>query len=42
MIVQAEKIFAIGDIHGCLDKLKTLLGMIRINWNRHRMSMPGP
>ena len=41
MIVQAEKIFAIGDIHGCLDKLKTLLGMIRINWNRDLMVFLG-
>ena len=41
MIVPAGKIFAIGDIHGCLDKLKTLLGMIQINWDRDLMVFLG-
>ncbi|RPI50527.1 MAG: serine/threonine protein phosphatase, partial [Deltaproteobacteria bacterium] len=33
-MVPAGKIFAIGDIHGCLDKLKTLLGLIQSDWDR--------
>ncbi len=41
MIVPAGKIFAIGDIHGCLDKLKTLLGMIQVNWNKDLMVFLG-
>jgi serine/threonine protein phosphatase 1 len=27
-----KKIFAIGDIHGCLDKLIALMGLIDVNW----------
>ena len=41
MIVPAGKIFAIGDIHGCLDKLKTLLGMIQVNWDKDLMVFLG-
>ena len=41
MIVPAGKIFAIGDIHGCLDKVKTLLGMIQVNWDKDLMVFLG-
>jgi len=41
MIVPAGKIFAIGDIHGCLDKLKTLLGMIQLDWDKDLMVFLG-
>lgn len=41
MIVQAGKIFAIGDIHGCLDKLKSLLGMIQLDWDKDLMVFLG-
>jgi serine/threonine protein phosphatase 1 len=41
MIIPAGKIFAIGDIHGCLDKLKTLLGMIQVNWDKDLMVFLG-
>ncbi len=29
-----ERIFAIGDIHGCLDKVERLLSRLPINWDR--------
>jgi serine/threonine protein phosphatase 1 len=32
--VAMERIFAIGDIHGCFDKLKALMDIIDIDWNR--------
>jgi len=41
MIVPAGKIFAIGDIHGCLDKLKTLLGRIQLDWDKDMMVFLG-
>ena len=41
MIVPAGKIFAIGDIHGCLDKLKPLLGMIQLDWEKDLMVFLG-
>ena len=41
MIVPAGKIFAIGDIHGCIDKLKILLGMIKLDWDKDLMVFLG-
>ncbi|RPJ75506.1 MAG: serine/threonine protein phosphatase, partial [Desulfobacteraceae bacterium] len=29
-----ERIFAIGDIHGCYDKMCRLLDLIPIDWSR--------
>ncbi len=36
-----ERIFAIGDIHGCYDKLRTLLEAIPIDWSRDRLLFIG-
>ena len=36
-----ERIFAIGDIHGCLDKLVPLLNMIKLNPDRDRLLFIG-
>ncbi len=40
-MVPAGKIFAIGDIHGCIDKLRTLLGMIQLDWDKDLMVFLG-
>jgi serine/threonine protein phosphatase 1 len=36
-----ERIFAIGDIHGCYDPLVRLLGRIPIDWSRDRLVFMG-
>ena len=36
-----KKIFAIGDIHGCYDRLKTLMGKIPINYSRDTLVFIG-
>jgi serine/threonine protein phosphatase 1 len=36
-----ERIFAIGDIHGCYDPLVRLLGRIPIDWTRDRLVFMG-
>jgi serine/threonine protein phosphatase 1 len=36
-----ERIFAIGDIHGCHEKLRRLLDMIPIDWSRDRLLFIG-
>jgi serine/threonine protein phosphatase 1 len=36
-----ERIFAIGDIHGCYDPLIQLLGAIPIDWSRDRLIFMG-
>jgi serine/threonine protein phosphatase 1 len=41
MIARAGRIFAVGDIHGCVDKLRTLLGMIKLDWDRDLMVFLG-
>lgn len=41
MISPSGKIFAVGDVHGCVDKLKTLLGMIKLDWDRDMMVFLG-
>jgi serine/threonine protein phosphatase 1 len=34
MTAGIQKIFAIGDIHGCVDKLRSLLNRIWVNWDQ--------
>ena len=41
MIAPSGKIFAVGDVHGCVDKLKTVLGMIKLDWDRDMMVFLG-
>jgi serine/threonine protein phosphatase 1 len=41
MIAPCGKIFAVGDVHGCVDKLRTLLGMIKLDWARDMMVFLG-
>ncbi len=41
MIASPNKIFAVGDIHGCLDKLEILLSKISIDWDRDLMVFLG-
>jgi serine/threonine protein phosphatase 1 len=36
-----ERIFAIGDIHGCYDPLVRLLGRVPIDWTRDRLVFMG-
>ena len=36
-----KKIFAIGDIHGCYDRLKTLMGKIPIDYSRDTLVFIG-
>jgi serine/threonine protein phosphatase 1 len=36
-----ERIFAIGDIHGCYDPLVRLLGRVPIDWSRDRLVFMG-
>jgi serine/threonine protein phosphatase 1 len=36
-----QRIFAVGDIHGCHDKLRDLLGRIPIDWSRDRLVFMG-
>jgi len=36
-----QKIFAVGDIHGCLEKLQDLMEKIRANWQRDRLVFIG-
>jgi serine/threonine protein phosphatase 1 len=36
-----QRIFAIGDIHGCYDALVDLLGRVPIDWSRDRMVFMG-
>ncbi len=35
------RLFAIGDIHGCLDKLDNLLKQIRVDWGRDKVVFLG-
>ena len=41
MATAMSKLFAIGDIHGCLDKLKMLLGLIDVDWTRDTVVFMG-
>ncbi|MCK7509677.1 MAG: serine/threonine protein phosphatase [Desulfobacterales bacterium] len=36
-----RRIFAIGDIHGCYDKLRALLDQLPIDWSRDRLVFMG-
>jgi serine/threonine protein phosphatase 1 len=36
-----ERIFAVGDIHGCFDKLIALMGKIDIKWGREKLIFLG-
>ena len=36
-----RRIFAIGDIHGCYDKLRALLDQLPIDWSRDRLVFIG-
>jgi serine/threonine protein phosphatase 1 len=40
-VVRMKKIFAIGDIHGCYDRLKTLMGKIPIDCSRDTLVFIG-
>jgi serine/threonine protein phosphatase 1 len=41
MATAMSKIFAIGDIHGCLDKLRKLLGLIDVDWENDTVVFMG-
>jgi len=36
-----QRVFAVGDIHGCYDKLVQLLGRIPLDWKRDRLVFMG-
>ena len=36
-----QRYFAIGDIHGCLDKLRKLLGLIDVDWENDTVVFMG-
>ena len=41
MATAMSKIFAIGDIHGCLDKLLKLLGVLDVDWTQDTVVFMG-